>query len=182
VVVTASAPGFTDAQGTVNVVQTGLQLAGVPAAIGSTDASVAFYVTVGLPSATGDYLVQNQNARAGTSLTVTITNSASGVAQLVTLAGGAQSRTVVVPAGQYYTPVSVATGGVEFDPLSAGSTTISAAIPGFITTTAGTLTVQVTGEEEEALLVNTATAEFTGAVLDVMSNVGQSPGSTDGGR
>jgi hypothetical protein len=85
----------------------------------------------------------------------------------VTLAGGAQSRTVVLPAGQYYTPVSVATGGVEFDPLSGGSTTVSASIPGFITTRAGTVTVQVTGEEEEVLLV--------------MSNVGQLTRITDGG-
>jgi uncharacterized repeat protein (TIGR01451 family) len=167
VVVTASAPGFTDAQGTVNVVQPGLQIGSLPPSVGSTDASVAFYVTVGLPAATGEYLVQHQNARAGTSLTVTITNSASGVAQLVTLAGGAQSRTVILPAGQYYTPVSVATGGVEFDPLSGGSTTVSASIPGFITTRDGTVTVQVTGEEEEVLLV--------------MSNVGQSTGSAGGG-
>jgi uncharacterized repeat protein (TIGR01451 family) len=153
VVVTASAPGFTDAQGTVNVVQPGLQIGSLPASIGSTDASVGFYVTVGLPSATGGYLTQHQIPRAGTSLTVTITNSASGVAQLVTLAGGAQSRTVIVPSGQYYTPTSVASGGIEFDPLSAGTTTVSATIPDFTSTTGGTVTVEVTGEEEEALLV-----------------------------
>ena len=148
--ITASAPGFVDQTGIVHVVQPALQIESLPASTASTAASHAFHVRVGLPDATNNFVSLAQAARAGISLTVTITNSDASVAQLVTLAGGAQSRSITVPTGQSNSPTTVAAGGIEFDPLSAGTTTVSASIPGFITTTAGTITVEVTGEEEEA--------------------------------
>ena len=36
-----------------------------------------------------------------------------------------------------FSPLTVSTGGVAFDPLQSGSTTVAASAPGFITTTAG---------------------------------------------
>ena len=148
--ITASAPGFVNQTGIVHVVQPAFQIESLPASTASTAASDAFHVRVGLPDASNNFVALAQAARAGTSLTVTITNSDASVAQLVTLAGGAQSRSITVAAGQSSSPSTVGAGGIEFDPLSAGTTTVSASIPGFITTTAGTITVEVTGEEEEA--------------------------------
>jgi hypothetical protein len=78
--------------------------------------------------------LQSQNVRAGGSLTVTVTNSNAVAAQLVTQAGGAQSRTVVIAAGVNTSPTTVAIGGIAFDPLQVGDTTVTASIPGFVTT------------------------------------------------
>ena len=52
-------------------------------------------------------------------------------------------RTVAIAEGQSTSPG--AAGGIEFDPLNVGTTTVSASIPGFIVTTAGTQLVTVTG-------------------------------------
>jgi hypothetical protein len=81
--------------------------------------------------------------RAGLTLTATVTNSNGAAAQLVTLAGGAQSRSVSIPAGASGSAATVANGGIAFDPLAVGSTTVIATIPGFTSTSAATVPVQV---------------------------------------
>ena len=55
--------------------------------------------------------------------------------------GAGQTRTVTVPVGAYFSPTTVATGGVEFDPIGGGSTTVSATAPGFRTATPVNVTV-----------------------------------------
>jgi hypothetical protein len=63
---------------------------------------------------------------------------------VVTQAGGAQATaTVVIPAGLNQSPTTVATGGVAFRPLAAGSASVSATIPGFrvIPTASRSLTI-----------------------------------------
>ncbi|MGQ0735839.1 MAG: hypothetical protein ACT4QD_19570, partial [Acidobacteriota bacterium] len=143
VTITASAPGFVSGAATASIVQPALRIEGLSAAIGATAANDDFYIAVGTPNFDQSNLTQVQNVRAGTSLTVTVTNTNQNAAQLVTLAGGAQSRTVNIPANQYFSPTTVATGGVALDPLQAGNTSVSASIPGFITTSAGTVAVTI---------------------------------------
>jgi hypothetical protein len=51
---------------------------------------------------------------------------------------------IEIQPGQYLSPSSVASGGVAFDPEGAGNTTVAASIPSVITTTAGSVDVEVT--------------------------------------
>jgi hypothetical protein len=143
VTLTASATGFIPEQSTVDVVAPGLQIEALPASISATASSVAFYVRVGLPNAFNTALSRFQPVAPGPSLVATLTNSAPAVAQLVTSAGGAQSRTVLIPAGASFSPTTLTGGGIEFDPLSAGTTTVTASIPGVVTTDAGTVEISV---------------------------------------
>lgn len=76
---------------------------------------------------------------------VTLTTADVDVAQLVTLAGGAQERTITIAPGQFTSPFTVAGGGIALDPLTEGTTAVTATSPGVITTGAGTVIVQVTG-------------------------------------
>ena len=142
---TVTAPGFTSTQGNVNVVAPALQIESLASSISATAASDIFQVRVGIADSFNNTLTQSQAVAAGSSLVATVTNSAAGVAQLVTAAGGAQSRTVTIPAGSSQSPATVASGGIEFDPLTAGVTTVVATIPGVVTTAAGSVTVTVTG-------------------------------------
>ena len=66
--------------------------------------------------------------RAGASLTATVTNSNASGRAADDAAGSAQSRTVTIAAGASASPGSVATGGVAFDPLGGGTTTVSVTI------------------------------------------------------
>jgi hypothetical protein len=143
VTITASASGFVNGTGTGHVVQPGLQIENLGAIQSATATSDEFYVRVGIPNGVGTALVQSQDVRAGGSLTVTLTNSNAAAAQLVTQAGGAQSRTVVIHAGVDTSPITVAIGGVAFDPLQVGNTTVTASIPGFLTTLAGSVAIEV---------------------------------------
>ena len=72
-----------------------------------------------------------QNVRAGSSLTATLTSQAPAVGQLTTLSGSGASQTVTIPGSLYYSPTSVATGGVAFDGLTTGSTAVTVTIPNF---------------------------------------------------
>ena len=147
VTIIASAPGFTDGTGTAEVVPPALSLSGITTPTTSFSANDPFVVSVGLPNATNTNLRLVQGARAGGSLTASVTHSNASVAQLTTLAGSAQTRSVTFQPDFSSTPASLAGGGIEFDPLAGGLTTVSATIPGFITTTAASLDVVVTSPE-----------------------------------
>jgi len=144
VTVTASATGFTGASGTVNVVQPAIQITAVPTSIAATAASVLFNAQVGLPNSSGTGIASFMQVRAGSSIVATVTNSAAAVAQLVTSAGGAQSRSVVIAGGSSSSPSSLAAGGIQFDPLSAGQTTVNVTSPGFAIVNTATVNVTVT--------------------------------------
>jgi hypothetical protein len=141
----ATATGFIDGTGSADVVAPALQIEGLPTTINATDNSVPFAVAIGVSADGGASLLQYQSTRPGTSVTATVTNSNASAAQLVTLAGGEQIRTVVIASGQSRTPSTVASGGIEFDPLTADQTTVRASIPGFLVTAAGIVTVDVQG-------------------------------------
>ena len=143
VTLTAAAPQFADATATVTVVQPALQIVSLPTSVNATDANVSFVVQLGIPNSTASGLALLQGVRVGSSVTLTVTNSNGTAAQLVTLAGGAQNRTVVVAAGQTNSPGSVATGGIAFDPLQSGTTTVRADSPGFLTTGAGIVLITI---------------------------------------
>jgi hypothetical protein len=51
---------------------------------------------------------------------------------------------VTIGIGQARSPSTVATGGVEFDPLAQGTTTVSVSISGYAAMLAGSVVVNVT--------------------------------------
>jgi hypothetical protein len=129
---TVSAPGFVTATVSETVVQPAADIIFLPATVSATAANDPFQVRLGTPDALGNTISQEQSLRAGgAAVTATLTNSNATAAQLTTTAGSAQSRTVQIAAGQARSPATVATGGIEFDPLAQGSTTVSVTIPGF---------------------------------------------------
>ncbi len=133
VAITASAPGFTNGTSTATIVQPAFDLVGLPATTTSLSANTGFYVQIGIPNTNNTGFNELQAVRAGgVSKTVTFTNSNAAVAQLLTTGTTGQSATVQIQPGQSNSPTSVTTGGVAFDPLVAGSTTVSAGIPGLI--------------------------------------------------
>jgi hypothetical protein len=141
VTITAQATGFTSASGTVNYVQPALDL-NLPATTTDLSINTDFVVRVGTPGTTA--VATPQNRRAGAPpLIVTVTNSNETVAELDDNGGvnGLQEKTRNIVAGQQATPSGA--GGLEFDPLSTGTTVVTATIPGFITTAAGARTVTV---------------------------------------
>jgi hypothetical protein len=133
-------------QGNLEVVEPGLQIVGLETSIGAIDPSDPFTVQVGLPDVHGNFLTRIQEVRAGLTLVANVTNSNAAIAQLVTLSGGAQARSVQIAAVQSTSPHSVAEGGIELDALETGDgdTLVEATIPGFLTTLAGRVTVTVT--------------------------------------
>jgi hypothetical protein len=147
VTITATATGFNPGSNTVNYLRPALRVSGLPVTTTSLSANNDFYVEVGYPNAGNTQLAQIQSRRAGAvDLVATLTNSEATVAEIDQNGGvnGAQTQTVSIVPGVYYSPVSGA-GGVEFDPLGTGTTSITGSIPGFIQTTAATQTVTVTG-------------------------------------
>jgi hypothetical protein len=147
---TASADGFVDGTTTVNVVQPAVRINGLAASTTTSAADDPFLVQVGVP-VSGDTNVRVQRVRfGGSALTAILQSSTPAVGELVTTAFSGAAVDVQIQPGQYSSPSTVATGGVAFTPLGTGLTTVSASIPGFITTTNGSVEVAVT----ETVLVN----------------------------
>jgi hypothetical protein len=148
VTITASSPQFVSGTGTLNVVQPALRIDGLPTSIADTAANAAFVLRSGYADASGTFLQAFQAVRAGSNVLVTLqltqTPPTPFVAQLVTSNGGAQSRTVTIGSGQFTTPSGAANGGVEFDPLQAGQTTLTGSAANFIMLPSGGITVDVT--------------------------------------
>jgi hypothetical protein len=146
VTITASAPGFTNRTATATYVQPAVALSSLPATTTAAAANVDFYVQVGVASSGNGTVQTAQARRAGApDLTVTVTNSNATAAEIDLNGGinGAQLQTAAIKAGSSNTPNN-ATGGLEFDPLTAGTTAVAAGIPNFITTSAGAKSVTIT--------------------------------------
>jgi hypothetical protein len=144
--VTLSAPGFTSGSRTGAVVQPALELSNLTTSTTTQTGNDEFTVVIGAPQPGNTFVGTGQQAirAGGTAVTVTLTSSNTAAGQLVTTAGGTGATvTVQIQPGQLESPPSAAQGGVAFDPLGAGSTTIAATIPGFIQTTAGSRDVNV---------------------------------------
>ena len=132
--ITASAPAYSNGTSpTVTLATPGFDILGLPGTTTSLSANDPFIVRVGVPNAAVTGLSAEQAIRAGgTPVTATITNSNATAARLVTLPDTSQQVTVTISVGQARSANTVATGGVEFDPLGAGFDTVSATIPGFV--------------------------------------------------
>jgi hypothetical protein len=146
--VTATATGFANGTGNVTIVQGAVDLQGVPSTMATTAATANIYARVGTPAAGNTSLTQVQSLRAGGPgpLAATFTTSNVNAASLVTSTQttGAPAETGQIVTGLYYTPTTVAAGGVGLRPVAPGNATITATIPGFITTNpAGVRPVQV---------------------------------------
>ena len=151
--VTASAPGFSPStSGIISVVAPGVSLLrSLPSTTTRLSTDTPFRVFIGPALADGSDLI-NQNGygyeqairAGGVPQTVTVTHSALDVAELKTQAGSADSVTLTIPEQASGTPTTVDTGGVAFDPILGGTTTVTASIPDFVTTTAASQDVTVT--------------------------------------
>jgi hypothetical protein len=142
--ITVSMPGFTGDTKLITVVQPAFQIASLGTTQTVAAANDEFAFQIGTPNGLNTALSQVQQVRwGGTELVVTVNNSNAAAAQLVTTAGTGQSRTIPVFVGANTTPTTVAAGGVSFDGLAAGSTTVSATIPGFLVLPSSSLGVTV---------------------------------------
>lgn len=142
--ITASATGFTSANRPAVVVTPACDVVSLLTSIDTLDPADPFAVRVGLPNAGGTMVTAPQQVRAGGGLTATLTNSDGAIGQLITTALTGQSVTVPIAAGSPLSPGSVALGGVAFDGLGVGSTSVSASVPGFTAVTGATQLVNVT--------------------------------------
>jgi hypothetical protein len=138
VVITASTPGFSDAQNTATVVPAALAFNGLSATATAGGADDGSVVLAGIPDATGSALAQIQTVRGGGQMNVTITSSSPAVAGLVSGASTVPSLTMTIGANQQQT------ANVSLRPLTGGSTLVTATAPnGVITTTQAAVTVTV---------------------------------------
>ncbi|MEQ1857125.1 MAG: hypothetical protein ABL963_11665, partial [Longimicrobiales bacterium] len=160
--VTVNAPGFTSSSATMTVVQPGIILASLATSTTTLSPENHFYAYVGYPSGTS---VNAQNVRAGgPPVTVTFAVDNLGIGALK--AGAIiqdDTVTAVIPPGLYYTPSSVATGGVAFDPIGVGTATVTARAPGFVAQPIATqqVTVSVPGISVGARTVGAGLQEST---------------------
>ena len=104
-------------------------------------------------------------------ITASLHSSQATVAQLIGQSTQGSDVSVSIAARQSRSPTSVATGGVEIDYLTTGSTVISASIPGFRTTAnpADTQVVTVTAPFVTANNVTTASGLQVGTSFSVSS-------------
>jgi hypothetical protein len=136
--------GFQDGSDALDVLQPAIELTSVTTNPSAAAANDEFYAQVGIPNGIHTSIIDYQNRRAGAApFTVTFTTSAGAISTLVTTAGSATTRTADIVPGFYYTPTTVATGGVAHDPLAPGLTVISAALSGFITLPGATVSVNI---------------------------------------
>jgi hypothetical protein len=143
VTITASATGFSDGVDSVSVAVPAVELTGLAPTHNVLDPVDEFQVRVGLPF--GSLISPLQKVRAGgPGLTANITNSASGVGELVTTSLTGQVVTVIIVPGQSTSPSTIAGGGVGFSSIGDGSTDVTVSIPGFIQQPNATRTVNVT--------------------------------------
>ncbi len=143
--ITASAPGFVDGSNSAAVVQPAFDiiLLNTFTTVGAADDP--FQVRVGIPNADQTAINYEQQVRpGGQTLNVTVDNSDAAVAQLA-LDGvpPAQSVRVQIAPGVARSPSTVVAGGVAFDPIAVGTTTVAATISGFIVLPNASLLVTV---------------------------------------
>jgi hypothetical protein len=131
-ILTVSAPGFVDQTSGVSVMQPGIQLYNVPSTLSATAADQPIYAYIGVPNAGNTGLNQYQPRRAGApNLVVTFDASNPAAATLINSGGTGTPLTAIIAAGLYYSPSSVAGGGVAIHPVAPGTSTISASAPGY---------------------------------------------------
>jgi hypothetical protein len=140
--VTASAQGFTDGTTSMSVITSLFDIQGLSLSQNTASALNTFTVRVGV--GTTSALSELQSVRAGGSpLVVTLSSSNPSVGRLVTSGGSGGSVEITIPLLASSSPGTVNGGGVAFEALAAGSTSVTASIPGFTPTAAATRSVEV---------------------------------------
>ena len=127
---TATNALFTNGTTSIDVVPAVFYTSDLATSTSSLSADDPFYVYTGYIHSNGTSFRYAPVSGAGP-LTVTFTSSNVAVGQLKTNAATGFPVTVIMPVNTYYSPISVASGGVAFDPLTGGTTSISASAPGF---------------------------------------------------
>lgn len=144
-VITVSASGFVDATGPVTIVAPGISLQNETGNLSLAGADRAIYAYVGVPYAGNTGLASYQARRPGVPpLTVTFTTTDTTKVLLTDLGGSGGTRTAQIVTGKYSTPFNKASGGVEMHPVATGTSTTSAASPGFTPQSDASGTVTVT--------------------------------------
>jgi hypothetical protein len=130
--ITYEALGFVSDTSVTTIRRPVFDLYPIPATTTTLSDSAPFYAYIGYTLPGYTYIVENQPIRAGgLPVTVTLTHSNPGVGRFITTSRTSDTVTVQIPVGGYSSPTTVAAGGVAFDPLTAGSTTVIGSIPGF---------------------------------------------------
>ena len=145
--VEVTAAGFVTDTVTHTVRAAGVRLQSVPTTTTTLSPDDVIWVQVGAMNAARTGLSQFQNIRAGgVPAVATITTSPPGVLQLVTTTLTGDSVQVTIPVLSQNSPTSVASGGAAVDPLTAGTATVTATIPGYLPeTNQRTVTVSTPG-------------------------------------
>ncbi|MBL8996099.1 MAG: Ig-like domain-containing protein [Gemmatimonadetes bacterium] len=142
--ITVSAPGFVTATATVTVRGLGIDILFLPTSTSAGATNSPFQVRLGTLNAAGTGIQAEHPLRfGGAARTVTVTNSSAAAARLVTTALTGQSVTAQIVAGQNRTASGAAAGGVEFDPLASGTTTVTASSAGALALPGSSVTVTV---------------------------------------
>jgi hypothetical protein len=136
--VTVTAPGFTNATLNTQVVVPAIDLQGVQATWTVAQGDYVVYSQTGVPNGQLTGLSRGQYVRpaAPAPIVVTFTSSNPTAGVMRNSGGDGASRTASIgtSGNEYYTPLSVASGGVAFHPLAPGSGNVSVTSPGFIVT------------------------------------------------
>jgi hypothetical protein len=146
VTVTATASGFLSDGETIAYVRPAVEIFNMVSSIAAGSINRDFNVRIGIPNQGGVTIGAPQWRRPGAAaLQVTVTNSNAAVAELDQNGGlnGAQVQTAFIVAGQSTTPLNAA-GGLEFDPIAAGSTRLMPTIPNFTTVPATGFVITIT--------------------------------------
>ena len=131
--VAVSAPGFVPDTASIYVLQPGIQIINLSGTQNTFSLDDPFQVRVGVPNAGHSYINYVQARRAGgDTLRATVTSDTPAVGVLTTPASTSGSVDVRIAPSQSTSPTSVASGGVAFDALTPGTTTVHATLPGFV--------------------------------------------------
>src|SRR5262249_26602450 len=116
----------------------------LPTTTTSLSPNTFFSVRIGAVNPTNTGLSGEEVIRAGgTKVTAIVTNSNATAAQLVTRDSTKQAISVDIDVGDSRSPTTIPLGGVSFDPLASGTTTVAVTIPGFTALPAASETVTI---------------------------------------
>lgn len=144
--VTATTSGFTSATQIATVVAPMLDISGLVTSRAAGGTDDPFQVRIGIPNGLGSALAATQSIRAGAApITVTVASLTPAVGTLVTTGLTAGTVTLQIPAAASASATTVATGGVAFRYVLAGTSVVQVSHPSIArATSAGSVTVTVT--------------------------------------
>lgn len=146
VTVTATANTFNATMQDVDVVPAGIRIIELADSIDTTDPDDEFVVQVGGITADSSDIVTPQELRGGgPSRSIDVGSSDGSLAFIVLGNSLDQTVSLQLNPGQFESPLTVAQDGLALTPWQAGTVTVAASTPGFLTTAAGQPNVVITG-------------------------------------